>query len=219
MPFAFSIFDDPDNDVIENTRPVYRLLEELGMRTTKGVWPLRGPGNPGPQIGGLCLDDPAYLEYVLDLRARGFELALHGVQNGSAERQRTRQGLERYRELLGESPYVHTNHSRNRDSIYWGLDRYTDPLARALIGLRKGKGDAFEGHVPASHNFWGDYCREQVKYVRNLVFDEVNLDRVNPAMPYHDPGKPHVQYWFSSTDGADVERFLPRAERAESGPA
>src|SRR5690348_1052098 len=100
------------------------------MRTTKSVWPLRGPGNPGVKIDGGCLDDPGYLKFVLDLKGRGFEIALHGVQNGSAERQRIRQGLERFRDLLGDYPRLHTNHSRNRDSIYWGVDRFAEPLVR-----------------------------------------------------------------------------------------
>jgi hypothetical protein len=192
---------------VENTAPVYRLLEELGLRTTKSVWPLRGPGNPGVKIGGGSLDDPAYLQFVRDLKARGFELALHGVQNGSAERQRIRQGLERYRELLGDYPRLHTNHSRNRDNIYWGPDRVEDPLVRKLLSLGLAGRTGYSGHVPSSHHFWGDLCREHIKYVRNLVFDEVNLDLINPSLPYHDPARPHVQYWFSSTDGSDVARF------------
>ena len=208
MPFNFSIFDDADNGTVENTAPVYRLLEELGMRTTKSVWPLRGPGTPGVKIGGGCLDDTAYLQFVLDLKARGFEIALHGVQNGSAERQRIRQGLERFRDLLGDYPRLHPNHSRNRDNIYWGPDRVDDPTVRKFVALSPaGRGVAYEGHVPSSHYFWGDVCRERIKYVRNLVFDEANLDLINPSMPYHDPGKPHVPYWFSSTDGSDVDRF------------
>jgi hypothetical protein len=208
VPFSFSIFDDADNGTVENTAPVYRLLDELGMRTTKSVWPLRGPGSPGVKIGGGCLDDAAYLQFVLDLKARGFEIALHGVQNGSAERQRIRQGLERFRDLLGGYPKLHTNHSRNRDNIYWGPDRVDEAAVRSFIALSPGgRANRFEGHVPSSHYFWGDICREHIKYVRNLVFDEVNLDLINPSMPYHHEDKPHVQYWFSSTDGSDVERF------------
>jgi hypothetical protein len=33
--FAFTIFDDTDVATVENIRPIYLLLEDLGMRTTK----------------------------------------------------------------------------------------------------------------------------------------------------------------------------------------
>ena len=38
--FAFTILDDTDDATVENVRPVYDLLTELGFRTTKTVWPL-----------------------------------------------------------------------------------------------------------------------------------------------------------------------------------
>ena len=44
-------------------------------------------------------------------------------------------------------------------------------------------------------------------YVRNFVFREINLDRVNPTMPYNDPSRPFVKYWFSSCDGGDATSF------------
>ena len=69
LPFNFSIFDDADNGTVENTAPVYRLLEELGLRTTKSVWPLRGPGNPGVQIGGASSSLHAVTRQVLGYRA------------------------------------------------------------------------------------------------------------------------------------------------------
>ena len=33
--FAFTILDDTDVATLANVRPIYRLLEEVGMRTTK----------------------------------------------------------------------------------------------------------------------------------------------------------------------------------------
>jgi hypothetical protein len=43
--------------------------------------------------------------------------------------------------------------------------------------------------------------------VRNFTFQSINTLGVNPGMPYHDRHRPYVNYWFSSSDGADVERF------------
>ena len=135
----------------------------------------------------MCLDDPAYLEYILDLRAAGSRSRCTACRTAAPSASARARGWSTTASCSATRRKSHTYHSRNRDSIYWGLDRYTDPAARALIGLREGAGRrAFAGHVPSSHNFWGDYCRDQVKYVRNLVFDS-NLDRVNPAMPYPRP--------------------------------
>ena len=38
--FAFSIIDDTDLSTLENVRPVYDYISELGLRTTKTVWML-----------------------------------------------------------------------------------------------------------------------------------------------------------------------------------
>src|SRR6185436_5946929 len=41
--FAFTVMDDTDVATVENIRPIYRLFESLGMRTTKTVWPVACP--------------------------------------------------------------------------------------------------------------------------------------------------------------------------------
>jgi len=53
----------------------------------------------------------------------------------------------------------------------------------------------------------GDLCAEQIDYVRNLTFSEINLLRVNPSMPYRDPARPCVRWWFSATDAEDADEF------------
>jgi hypothetical protein len=47
-------------------------------------------------------------------------------------------------------------------------------------------------------------------YVRNLVFQDINTLKMDPLMPYHDPRRPYVRYWFSSSngDGPDAMREL-----------
>ncbi len=36
--FAFTIIDDTDHGTVSNLKPVYDLLNELGIKTTKTVW-------------------------------------------------------------------------------------------------------------------------------------------------------------------------------------
>jgi hypothetical protein len=203
--FAITILDDTDLSTVENVRPVYRLLAELGMRTTKSVWPLASVRD-GRQ-GGCSLQDEDYLKFVLDLKERGFEISLHNVRNHDSTREIIKQGFEEFRKLIGRYPRVHANHSTNRDNIYWGAARFSRLRLLYTAGTALHDGRIFEGHDPATPFFWGDLCRGTVDYVRNFVFREINLDRINPTMPYHDRARPFVNYWFSSCRGGNATSF------------
>jgi hypothetical protein len=203
--FAFSIFDDTDLSTVGNVYPVYRLLAELGIRTTKSVWPLASV-NEGWH-GGSSLQDAEYLRFVLALKEQGFEIALHNVRNHDSPRDLIASGLEKFRELIGHYPRTHANHSRNRDNIYWGASRFTSLGRLYRVGGLLRRKHIFEGEDPETSYFWGDLCQEKLDYVRNFVFRQINLDLVNPTLPYHDPRRPFVKYWFSSCEGADVNSF------------
>jgi hypothetical protein len=74
--------------------------------------------------------------------------------------------------------------------------------------LTRGKHKGQErGHVAGDPLFWGDVCRARVKYVRNFVFAGINTLRTCPWMPYHDPARPYVNYWFASAPGGDCNTF------------
>ena len=205
--FAFTICDDTDEGTVDNLSEVYRFLADLGFRTTKSVWPLAT--EPMGHILGESLQDKAYLHFIRWLQQEGFEISLHNVRNHHATRELIIPALEQFCNLIGRHPRVHCNHSRNRDNIYWGDRRFSLPHIRLGYNVATGYRwhNYFYGDVRGSDYFWGDLCQRHISYVRNLVFRELNLDRVNPTMPYHDPNKPHVNYWFSSCDGRDVGSF------------
>jgi len=205
--FAFSIFDDTDCSTVENIAPVYHLLRDLGLKTTKSVWPLASA--PGARFGGCTLQDPAYLSFIHELQQEGFEIGLHNVRSGSATREIVQQGLEEFRNRLGAYPRSHANHSNNRENIYWGawrLSRASSRLAYRMANLHR-RNEAYYGHIPDSPFFWGDLCHRHIRFVRNFVFGEINLDRVNPTLPYHDPRTPLINFWFSSCEGGNVSKF------------
>ena len=208
--FAFSVFDDTDNSTVANVEPVYRLLRDLGMRTTKSVWPLAN-ASTGQFLTSSTLQDSAYRQFVVDLQRRGFEIAYHGARNDSSPRPLIENALDIFASVVGSDPASFANHSANREGIYWGSARFGRALPRLgyRLGafLNKSRAERFEGHVIDSPYFWGDLCHQRVKFVRNFTFDEINLDRVNPTMPYHDPAKPYVKYWFSAAEAGAVERF------------
>ena len=203
--FAFTVFDDTDLSTVENVSPIYRLLAELGMHTTKSVWPLASV--PGARFGGSSLQDSKYRDFILQLKEQGFEIALHNVRNHDAQRELVEEGFEIFRDILGDYPRAHANHSSNRENIYWGAARFSRAVGVLYRLATRSRGWPFEGHVEDSPYFWGDICRSRVEYVRNLVFSEINLNRINPSMPYHDQHRPYVNLWFSASNGPDAATF------------
>ena len=205
--FAFSVFDDTDHSTLANAPRVYELLADLGFRTTKSVWPLRGGGTP--KVGGTTCEDRAYRAWVETLQSRGFEIALHNATFHTSPREQTILGIERFREFFGQYPSIHTNHTGCRENIYWGNHRLSglNVAVYNLVNRFKTYNES-EGHVEASPLFWGDICHEKIKYVRNFVHSNVNTLAYCPEMPYHDPKRPYVNYWFASTEGANVDTFV-----------
>jgi hypothetical protein len=206
--FAFTIFDDPDFGTIETVATMYSFLSDIGLKTTKAVWPLRGCGTP--KIGGITCEDMQYLKWILSLQEKGFEVALHNVTYHTSTRGETAQGLETFNRLFGHYPYSMANHSGCHESIYWGSARVSglQRLIYNMLNLRlDGRNELSQGHIEHCSLFWGDLCKEKIKYVRNFVLGDINTLKACPAMPYRDPDRPYVNYWFASSEGANVDSF------------
>ncbi len=205
--FAFTIVDDTDSATITNVKPVYDLLFHLGMRTTKTAWIFRGD-NPKKGCGSTC-EENDYLQWLLSLQRRGFELGFHNAAPCTSSRRVTEQALLRFRQLFGERDLLSCNHMGCRENIYWGPARVSG-LNRLVYHLAtKGKQrNVFRGEIEVDPLFWGDLCQRYVRYVRNFVFEDLDALAVCPEHPYHDSAKPFVNFWFTSTDGGTVTRFL-----------
>jgi hypothetical protein len=207
--FAFTIFDDTDNMTMRNGPPVYDFLDGLGFRTTKSVWPLKGKETPS--IGGTTCENPQYLYWVQGLQEQGFEVALHNVMYHTATRPDIIRGVERFKDYFGHYPATHTNHAGCEDSLYWGDERLTGVTRLAYNILTKFQNyRRFRGHIEQSEFFWGDVCKETIKYVRNFTYFATNTFNVCPAMPYFDEAHPQVNNWFASSEGQTVESFNQR---------
>ncbi len=206
-PFALSIFDDTDRSTLENVPHVYRLLRDLGFRTTKTVWPIGGGAQPPAVVGGSTCDDPAYLGWVKELAAEGFEIALHNVTYHGSTRDEVRRGLDRFAEMFGHNPVSMANHTECEDGMYWGAARISGIRKQIyrLTTMRRNR--RYFGHVPGSPHFWGDLCRDRIMYVRNFTFADINTLKSCPFMPYRDPERPFVRAWFAATEGARCSIF------------
>lgn len=207
--FAFTIIDDTDCATVANTRPVYELLHNLGFRTTKTIWPLTGHHPEDPNDPGQAVTDPEYLQFIRDLQAWGFEIALHNVRSYSSERREIEEGLRQFQEIVGYVPRVHANHMFNLDGLYWGEARLDlgpiGPLYRLVCSLR-GQPTS-QGHVEGSRFFWGDISRQEIAYVRGFTFPEINVLSINSSLPYFDPKRPYVRSWFSGCDASNASEF------------
>lgn len=201
--FAFTVFDDTERGTVENNRAIYGLLAECGMRTTKSVWPIAGPDKP-PIPGPTC-EEPDYLALNLELQEQGFEIAMHNATWHTSDRAMTLRGMDRFKELFGHESVTMANHSTNREGIYWGAARLTG--WRRLAYMLVQRGQKFRGHIKGDPLFWGDLCRERMRYLRNFVFSDLNSLKMCPHMPYHDPSKPWVNLWYASSDAGDVTAF------------
>ncbi|HSV73056.1 MAG TPA: hypothetical protein VLH79_04790 [Chthonomonadales bacterium] len=206
--FAFSVIDDTDGCTVEQVAPVYDFLLDLGIVTTKTVWPLTAR-NPRPE-GGQSLEEPEYRAWVLSLQERGVEIASHGAANEPSTRERTILGLELFRDVVGRDPRIYTVHVGQRDGLYWGSARLDGParIAYRLTHGVRGSDNSTSGHIEQSPFYWGDLCRTHISYVRNLVFSDIDTLAQDPIMPYHDPARPCVPMWFSASDGARIASFL-----------
>lgn len=204
--FAFTIFDDTDWTTVGRGPDVYSLLTNLGMRTTKSVWVL--PGHEGAEIGGQTCHDPEYLAWVYELQKNGFEIAFHNATNQSTPREAVIHALGNFRHLFGHYPRVHVNHMTNRDNLYWGPSRLSGSHRLLYRLLTRNRTAGLDGGTdPRSEYFWGDVAKRHISYVRNFVFNDINTLKQCPVMPYHDPDRPYVNYWFASSDGGTCERF------------
>ena len=206
--FAFSILDDTDDSTLENVKPIYDLLRERGLRTTKTAWPLDCPEGSRHFFAADTLQNKVYLDFVHELVEAGFELAFHGATMESSRRERTVRGLEFIRGEFGCYPRLFCNHGYNRENLYWGYNRYRVAPFRMLSRvLARGVNGRFEGEEEGSEFFWGDMCRDVIQYVRNFTFERLNLLEVDPHMPYRIASTPYVNYWFSTADAQDVVAF------------
>lgn len=126
----------------------------------------------------------------------------------SSVRQETYDALEYFKEHFNTYPISMANHSQCIDNIYWGSYRLTGINRLIYDVITFGKySSKFKGHQNDSKYFWGDYCQEKIKYVRNFVFSDINTLKMCPFMPYHDEKKPFVNYWFASSNGHNVTAF------------
>jgi len=207
--FAFTVFDDTDMTTLVNGPPVYDVLTDLGLSITKSVWPVAPAGKP--RTGGTTCADPAYVDWVLGLQEAGHEIGYHNASDHTSTREQTIAGIDRFAELFGHDPRIGADHSANVEAVYGGPRRLTGP--RGWLYERGSKithpnRKHGVGHEPESEYFWGDVLHERIDYWRNFTFFDINTLGPCPMLPFHDPVRPYVKWWFASSHAPHLEPFL-----------
>lgn len=210
--FAFTILDDTDDTTVNNGRPVYDLLKELNMRTTKTVWTFdTTPENQGPYFAGETLSSPEYLHWVHELAESGFEIAFHNATMGSSLRGDTIRALDFLENEFGLPIQLHCNHGKNKENLYWGEERYNSKIIKWIFSLfskyRKYPNPVFEGSTPDSPYYWSDIAAKRLSYMRAFAFRRINGMLIPPGRPFCDPVKQRNPLLFNTADAPDVQSF------------
>lgn len=215
--FAFTILDDTDDTTVANGRPVYDLLRESGLRTTKTVWAFSTPHeNRGPYFAGETLSSPEYLKWVHELSNDGFEIAFHNATMGSSIRQETIRALDLIEREFGQAVRLHCNHGQNRENLYWGIERYSSCILKECFHIL-GKFSSypiFEGNKPESPYYWADIAAERLSYIRLFAFRHLNGMQIPPARPFQDAAKQLNPLFFNTSDAPNIKCFNKLVNRA-----
>jgi hypothetical protein len=158
--------------------------------------------------GGETCANPHYRDLLSQLQGKGFEIAFHNAAPHRHTRDETIESLDLFERYFGTPPASMANHY-NEEAIYWGSARLTGWRRNAYNLITGGKNEgAFFGHMEGHPAFWGDVCRDRIRYCRNFVYSDINTLAMCPWMPYSDPLRPYVRYWFSASEGDTATSFL-----------
>ena len=133
--------------------------------------------------GGATCEDQDYLDWLMSLQRQGFEIALHNATPCTSSRKATLLALGRFHELFGSRDILFCNHTSCRENIYWDDARLSSWRRAVYNPASRGKRrNISKGHIPGDPLFWGDLCREHVR------FGSIGL----PATWSRDPGPDHL---------------------------
>lgn len=200
---AVAITDDPDNGDILAFKTMYDFLMSIDFPTTRAMWVYKNAeptGTPPLKINFTAplLTESECLDYCKVLTKKGFEICLHGASSGNNNRFQTIDALNFLAKEINPSS-VYICHSKNAENLYWDVRTANSAIEKKILQLYT-KNICF-GEVVDSPYFWGDICREKIRFIRMFRTRAVNTLSFNPSMPYHDFSKPFVNFWFSATKG------------------
>lgn len=205
--FIFTIFDDTDVATLGNIQPIYDFLSSVGIYTTKSVWPLNSDCRDSDYLGSHTLEHDAYRNYIVTLADKGFEIGFHGASMESSLRERTRQGLDYFKNVVGYYPSSYACHAGNKENMYWGQSRFKHHIFKKLYKILNKDKTEYQGEKEASPFFWGDICYEKIDYIRTFTFSDINLLKIRSLPLYINKDQKYSRYCFITSDADNVNEF------------
>lgn len=219
--FAFTIIDDTDNSTLENAPIIYDYLIQKKLYTTKSVWVRPGLDDYiYSLVDGDTLANKNYFNWVKEIQSKGVEICLHSMSWSSSKRTEIISGFDFFEKNFGESKIlIQHNDIKENESIYWGSKRLVFPFNVifdffAWVNPKGVSSKIYQGEIESSVYFWGDICKKKIKYVRNLVFPEINLFRITNKIVHKRNSTKYVNNWFLSSEAPDVESFVSLLNKA-----
>lgn len=205
--FIFTIFDDTDVATLGNIQPVYDFLDSVGIYITKSVWPLNSDCKDSDYLGSHTLEYEAYRNYIVILADKGFEIGFHGASMESSLRERTRQGLDYFKDVVGYYPSSYACHAGNKENIYWGQNRFNHKIFKKLYKVFSKDKVEYQGEKEGSPFFWGDICYDKIDYMRTFTFNSINLLNIHKLPLYINKDQKYSKYCFITSDTDNVNEF------------
>lgn len=204
--FAFTILDDTDDTTRHNGPPIYALLRDLGLFTTKTVWVVDVPEERrGIYHAGETLASPNYAAWVRQLADEGFEIAFHNAAMASSLREVTIGALDQVARSLPHPIRLHCNHGQNRENLFWGAARYRSWPLHWVARLTERH--RFEGERQDSPYYWADVANDRLAFIRSMAFTRLDGEDIPPGRPYRDPTRLSRPIFFNTADAPDCAAF------------
>lgn len=201
--FCFVLLDNTQRNKLQNLIPIYNYLYSKNIKTTKSICVYPPRNNKETD----CLLDERYASFIKAIKSKGYEICINGVGYGNFDRDEIIDGLEIYKDFLGEYPNIQINSSEDKAAVYWGEKRYNDTIGKLTGRVFRNQQYSYGDEVGNSY-FWGDFCKKHINYMMNNMYAELNTLKVDGDMPYVDKTKTkYSNYWFSVSDGRNVNRF------------
>ncbi len=206
---AISLIDDTDLSTFSHMKAMYQYLSRKNIQCTRTVWPFKTSKLSGDykciSNTGITLQDKNYVKFCKDLQLDGFEIAMHTASGGNSKRNETIDAYNYFMDCFEHPPYTNIMHGRNKENLYWGKSCVNNSIMQKAISVLEPQD--FGGHVKDSPYFWGDICKKHTLYVRQFETLQLNTSKFDQAMPYHDPKKPFVNWWFSASYGEGIRFY------------
>ena len=187
MSFNFIMTNDPDHGITKEYIPIFKELTNIGVKVSTAVFCKieefdEYPNEP-KSLAKHChkgethsLENPAYKDLMLEIKDLGHEIAFHGYSQISNTREQFEMGLDIYKDVFGEYPFVYMEHGGN-------------PKKHPVSMCKKETLDMYGKDKNSKYYIW-DIIKEKIGCVwaHHQLIDDDNSFKKNHELFYEEDG-------------------------------